>query len=93
MKGMSVVQVRLFFSFNYEGMMYPCALVEWFKTYGRSPDIETGMWKVCREYKNSNLVTSVIHLDTILRGSHLLLVFGKEFLPVDFDPTDTLDAF
>ena len=49
-------------------------------------------WKVFCEYKNGNLVTSVIHLDT-LHGAHLLPVFGKEFLPVDFDPADTLDAF
>ena len=93
MKGMSVVRIRLFFSFDHEGVMYPCALVEWFKTYGRSPDVETGMWKVRREYKNGIHVTSVVHLDTILCGAHLLPVFGKEFLPVDFDPADTLDAF
>ena len=93
MKGMSVVRIRVFFSFDHEGVTYPCALVEWFKTYGRSPDVETGMWKVRREYKNGIHVTSVVHLDTILRGAHLLPVFGKEFLPVDFDPADTLDAF
>ena len=92
MKGMSVVQIRLFFSFDHEGVTYPCALVEWFKTYRRSLDVETGMWKVRLEYKNSIHVTSVVHLDTILRGAHLLPVFGKEFLPVDFDPAYTLDA-
>ena len=51
------------------------------------------MWKVRCEYKNGNLVASVIHLDTILCCAHLLSVFGKEFLPVNFDPADTLDAF
>ena len=72
MKGMSVVRVRLLFSFDYEGVTYPCALVEWFKMYGRSPDVETGMWKVRREYKNGNLVTSVIHLDTSVWKSGLV---------------------
>ncbi|KAJ7923958.1 hypothetical protein B0H13DRAFT_1602148, partial [Mycena leptocephala] len=37
--GMSVVRVKLFFSFTYDGIDYPCALVEWFKKVGRSPDI------------------------------------------------------
>ncbi|KAF5378335.1 hypothetical protein D9615_008783 [Tricholomella constricta] len=46
MKGMSVVRVQLFFSFKHDGVTYPCALVEWFKTVGRGPDAETGLWKV-----------------------------------------------
>lgn len=45
-KGMSMVQVQLPFPFDYGGVTYPCALVEWFKMYRRSPDVETGMWKV-----------------------------------------------
>ncbi|KAG6809036.1 hypothetical protein H0H92_001858, partial [Tricholoma furcatifolium] len=44
MRGLAVVRVQLFFSFEFEGKTYPCALVEWFKTVGRCSD--TGMWKV-----------------------------------------------
>ncbi|KAG6825616.1 hypothetical protein H0H92_003051 [Tricholoma furcatifolium] len=46
MKGLAVVRVRLFFSLEHDNTRYPCALVEWFKTVGRSPDLDTGMWKV-----------------------------------------------
>jgi hypothetical protein len=45
-RGTSVVRVKLFFSFNHDGVEYPCALVEWFKKVGRSPDVYTGMWVV-----------------------------------------------
>jgi hypothetical protein len=42
-KGMSVIRSKMFFLFEHQGQTYPCALVEWFKVYGRSPDVVTGM--------------------------------------------------
>ncbi|KAF7366229.1 C2H2-type domain-containing protein [Mycena venus] len=53
-RGMSVVRIKLFFSFTHDGVDYPCALVEWFKKVGRSPDIATGMWVVEPEYRGKN---------------------------------------
>ncbi|KAF7333127.1 hypothetical protein MVEN_02378200 [Mycena venus] len=49
-RAMSVVRVKLFFSFQFDGVEYPCALVEWYKKIGRRPDSDTGMWMVEPEY-------------------------------------------
>ena len=93
-QGMSVVRVKLFFSFRYEGEEYPCALVEWFKKIGRSPEEQTGMWVIRPESDNNGRrLTSVIRIDTILHGAHLLLVYGKSFLPLRLHYTWSLDSF
>ncbi|KAJ7258909.1 hypothetical protein C8J57DRAFT_1436780 [Mycena rebaudengoi] len=99
-RGMSVVRVRLFFSFSHDGVDYPCALVDWFKNVGRSPDIETGMWIVEPHQKNPPLpnagqirLCTVLHLDALLRGAHLLPVYGSQHLPVGFRYVHSLDAF
>ena len=34
---------------------------------------------------------SVIHLDAFLQGVHLLPIFGSDFLPINFDYTQTLN--
>ena len=36
---------------------------------------------------------SVLHLDTFYRSALLILVYGKEKLPVDFHFSHSLDAF
>ena len=93
MKGMQVAQVRLLFSFSHATKVYPCAFVEWFKIYGSHPDTVTGLWHVVPEFHEGRRLQSVIHLDTMLRNVHLLPVFGRHFLPVDFLRADTLDSF
>ncbi|KAF9536481.1 hypothetical protein CPC08DRAFT_738898 [Agrocybe pediades] len=93
MLGMNVARIQLFFSFEYESTMYPCALVEWFETIGRSKDIITGMWKVCPHTRCHERLREVVHLETLLRGAHLVPDFGREFLPLNFSYTDSLDAF
>jgi hypothetical protein len=94
MKGMSVIQVKLLFSFDYDGKMYPCALVHWFKRVGASPDSETGMWKVRPEtYRNGQHIVSILHLDTFLHSAHLLPVFRQDVLSFDFHFSYSLDAF
>ncbi|THV00701.1 hypothetical protein K435DRAFT_818222 [Dendrothele bispora CBS 962.96] len=60
----------------HEGIIYPCALVQWYKTYGSCPDS-----------------LSVIHVDSIYRGVHLLPVFGDKPLPQKFNYRYTLDCF
>jgi hypothetical protein len=52
--GMSVVCIHLFFSFEYGGVMYPCALVDWFKKVAEIPDSQTGMWIVEPELDMDN---------------------------------------
>ncbi|KAG0701117.1 hypothetical protein DFH29DRAFT_1052229 [Suillus ampliporus] len=41
---LEIARVRVFFSFNYAGTAYPCAVVRWFDVTGDSPDPEMGMW-------------------------------------------------
>jgi hypothetical protein len=93
MRGMNVVRVQLFFSFMHGGKTYPCALVEWFSTVGRSRDAVTGMWQVRPDIRHQQRLLGVIHLDSFLRGAHLLPIFGADFLPHNFDHTLSLDAF
>jgi len=92
-KGLSAVRIKLLFSFKFRGVIFPCALVHWFKKHGRTPDVKTGMWVVYPEYRGQFPYMTVIHLDTILRGAHLLPVFGDALVPLQFDYSDTLDAF
>lgn len=93
MKGMSAVRIKLFFSFEHKGQVYPCTLVEWFQKIGQSSDPVTGMWRVRPEMAQGKRVVTVVHLDTFLRGVHLIPIFGDEFIPVGFSYTDSLDAF
>ncbi|KAK7012895.1 C2H2-type domain-containing protein [Favolaschia claudopus] len=92
-RGMSVVRVKLFFSFNFDGVEYPCALVDWFKKVGRGPDACTGMWIVEPELRGKKRVTTVLHLDSLLRGAHLIPVFGTKHIPIGFPYYHSLDAF
>ena len=86
-------EFNYFFSFIHLDKYYPCALVEWFSTIGRSPDSTTGMWRVKPDIRRHGRLMSVIHLNAFLRGVHLLPIFGSDFLPINFDYTQTLDAF
>ncbi|KAJ6622755.1 hypothetical protein B0H10DRAFT_1873823 [Mycena sp. CBHHK59/15] len=95
-RAMSVVRVKLFFSFQFDGVEYPCALVEWYKKIGRRPDSDTGMWMVEPEVRRTRAreaVMTVVHLDSLLRGAHLIPVFGSRYLQPGFRHTWSLDAF
>ena len=97
---MSAVCVLLFFSFThqqeeypYKQLQYPCALVEWFKKVGDSPDPKTGMWIVKLEYHQQWQVISVVHIDSLYRCTHLLPVFGHRPIPRRFHFSHSMDAF
>ena len=95
MHGLLVARVLLFFSF-YDPKLckeIPCALVNWFVPASEHRDPGTGMWVLKPEILAGKLPLEVIHLDTILRGAHLLPQYGSGFLPEDFYFTDSLDAF
>ena len=96
MKGMLIARVLLFFSFldPYLKEEVSCALVNWYTHVNIKPDRSTGMWVMEPEYDQSGQCTiEVIHLDTVLRGAHLLPHYGSGVLPEDFSYTDALDAF
>ena len=83
--------MRLLFSFSHEGVEYSCALVHWFSRMGNSPGNLTGMWVV--EPDSDETPSSIIHLDTIVRASHLLPVFGNTRVLRTLAFSDTLDTF
>ena len=91
MRGMGVIRILLFFSFEYDDTYYPCALVEWFKKVGLDP--VTGMWVVCPDAVQGRHKRSVFHLDSFLRTAHLIPVFGTHKVPRDFHFSYSLDSF
>ncbi|KAG1725159.1 uncharacterized protein EDB91DRAFT_1239889 [Suillus paluster] len=95
MRGMIIGRVKLFFSFAFKGVTYPCALIDRFSRMGRGPDSITGMWKVKPEVfgQHRTRVQSVEHVDTILRSAHLIPVFGSGPLPDGFHFAHSLDVF
>ncbi|KAF9499199.1 hypothetical protein BDN71DRAFT_1384458 [Pleurotus eryngii] len=93
--GMSVVRLRLLFSFKHVGVTYPCALVDWFDRVGQRPDPNTGLWIVKPDLRgrSEHPFCTVIHLDSLLRAAHLIPVYGPRALPLDFKHQYTLDSF
>ena len=86
--------VRLFFSFFHDGVEYPCALVHCFSRVGNLPDDRPGMWIVEPDKSDDGeLFMSIVHLDTIVRASHLLLVFGQGHVSKTLQFSNTLDTF
>ncbi|KAK0434113.1 hypothetical protein EV421DRAFT_1909618 [Armillaria borealis] len=94
-KGMSVVHVHLFFSFSFEGVSYPCALVEWFKKVSRKPDEDTGMWHVKYEThgRHDTRLVTVVHLNTFFHAAHLIPDYGDKAVPVEFSYEYSLNCF
>ncbi|KAF9038038.1 hypothetical protein BJ165DRAFT_1416799 [Panaeolus papilionaceus] len=93
-RGLEVACVQLFLSVTHQQVTYPCALVSWYSPVGDEPCPDTGMWMVEPDIDiNDNLIMDVIHLDTILHGAHLIGCAGDGFLPVDFESSNSLDAF
>jgi hypothetical protein len=98
MGGLLVARVWLLFSYfdPYSREDIPCALVTWFIHLYDDPERDevTGMWKVCPERdEDGQCPVQVIHLDTILRGAHLLPCYGEGFLPERMTHSDALDAW
>ena len=94
MKGLLVARVYLFFRFSYEGANYSCALVHWYTTSDEL-DPSTGLWMVQPEFAHQGVrYMSVIHIDTIVRGAHLLPIFPSD-APVyqDINYKNALDVY
>ena len=87
MSGTDVTQVKLFFSFHYEGTEYQCALVDWLSHIGDGPDEDTGMWVVKWHVDvYGNQISQVIYINTVMQCAHLISVYGP-------DPVSTLLTF
>ncbi|KAI6142986.1 hypothetical protein BKA82DRAFT_4331329 [Pisolithus tinctorius] len=77
MGGLNVTRVFLFCSFHFDGIRYPCMLIQWFTTISDWPNEDT----------------EFVHAHCILHGAHLIPVYGHNCLPSDIHHTDTLDIF
>lgn len=94
MHGMHVAHMKLFFSFKFKDVQYPCTLVEWFKAVGKDPDEDTSMWIIEPDLDaNSSKVCNVIHIDSILHGAHLIPCFTNTKLESSFHFSSSLDTF
>ena len=94
MKGLLVARVYLFFKFSHNSVDYPCALVRWYST-SDEPDATTGLWVVEPETTHRGMRhMSVIHLDSIVCGAHLLPRFPSD-APVyrEINYTNVLDVY
>lgn len=97
-RGLFAARVRCFFKFKYRGVEYPSALVYWLTTVEDDPDPLTGMWIVKPEVDPEDEripSASVIPIDSILRGTHLIPAFGFDTVPDDeiINPSNSLDCF
>lgn len=94
MGGLTVGRVFLFFSFTFQDVLYPCALIHWYSLVGLEPDEETRFWVVKPDFKaNGSRSLAVVHLKSISRGAHLIGVYGSSFLPEGFHYANSLDLF
>ncbi|KAI6140861.1 hypothetical protein BKA82DRAFT_4331812 [Pisolithus tinctorius] len=50
MHGLDIACVLCFFSFKYQGTLYPCTVIHWFDHMGDGPDVATGMWIIHPSY-------------------------------------------
>ncbi|KAJ6609225.1 hypothetical protein B0H10DRAFT_2298332 [Mycena sp. CBHHK59/15] len=93
-RGLLATWVLLFMSFKSEGVMYPCALVTWFSAIGDEPCPDVGMWMVEPDLDGrGQRVMDIIHIDSILRGAHLIPIYGDTFIPHHFKYSSSLDSF
>jgi hypothetical protein len=93
MPGMVVARVLLFFSFCFRRREFKCALVNWFIRKANEPHPDTRMWEVHLEKENGVCTLEIIHIDSIVRGAHLLPVFGSGKLPQSLGFQSSLDSF
>jgi hypothetical protein len=94
-RSMQAARIRLFFSIKHKDKTIPCALVEWYETVGDTPDDTMGMWVVKPEYTGNRQrrVATVVHLDSVVRGIHLIPVYRKQQISQKHTYSTTLDDF
>lgn len=91
---MQVARARLLLSIRHLDKSIPCALVDWFVTEGSRPDPTTGMWVVKPQYTaNNRPFSSIVHLDSVLRGIHLLPVHKKRTITRGQSYLRSLDSY
>ena len=82
-------------SIKHDNSVIPCALVEWYKTIGNAPDKTVGMWVVKPEYMANRQwrVAAIVHLDSMVRGVHLIPAYQKQQISRKPTYSTTLNEF
>jgi len=95
MRGLEIARVHLLFSFEVGDNLFSCALVHEFCKSFDDPDPDNGMWIVEPDFDDDKYrVMSVVHVDSMVRGAHLLPVFtGDTAVPREINFSNTLDVF
>ncbi|KAH9957041.1 hypothetical protein BGW80DRAFT_1439280 [Lactifluus volemus] len=81
MRGLDVARILAFFSFTHLNKVYPCALVHWYTVIGDACNENTGMWMVKPDMDNNAPVISIIHVDTIFRGTSSSNIQSELYFP------------
>ena len=94
-RSMQAARVRLLLSIKHDNDTIPCALVEWYETIGNTPDKTVGMWIVKPEYtaNRQRRVAAIVHLDSVVRGIHLIPVYRKQQISRKHVYSTTLNDF
>ncbi|KIY48112.1 hypothetical protein FISHEDRAFT_43931, partial [Fistulina hepatica ATCC 64428] len=93
--GMSMVHIFLFFSLVCSGKSYLCAYIHWFNKVGNHPDPVTRMWHMepdlCGQHREPYM--SIMHVDSLVHGTRLILVYGAVPVPIDMDYMESLNMY
>ncbi|KAG1862611.1 hypothetical protein F4604DRAFT_1882264 [Suillus subluteus] len=94
MGGMEVARIMCFFSYTFEGILYPCTVVRWFDKASDEPNEDTGMWIVKPSFDTDNLLfIGIIHINSIYHAAHLVPIYGTQFISHDLKHYDSYDTF
>jgi len=95
MRGLDVGRIHLLFSFEAGDEVFSCALIHHFCKSFDDPDPDNGMWIVEPDFDGDGYrVMSVVHIDSVVRATHLLPVFrGDVSVPREINFSHTLDIF
>ncbi|KAG1799570.1 uncharacterized protein BJ212DRAFT_1288039, partial [Suillus subaureus] len=92
--GMEIAHVMYSFSFTFEAVLYPCAVVHWFAKDGNRPDEDTRMWVVKPSFDTDHLLSvGIIHIDSIYCAAHLSQIYGAQLISCDLKHYDSYNAF
>ncbi|KAI6144294.1 hypothetical protein BKA82DRAFT_169355 [Pisolithus tinctorius] len=95
MCGLDIAHILCFFSFKYQGTLYPCTVIRWFNCMGDGPDVATGMWIVRPSYNAHNVPhIAIIHINVIYRAAHLIPIYAAHNINTrDIKPHDSYNMF
>ncbi|KAI6046556.1 hypothetical protein EDC04DRAFT_2558003 [Pisolithus marmoratus] len=91
MLGLDITCVLCFFSFNYLGTDYPCAIICWFDHVRDVPDADTGMW-IVHVHNPKNI--AIIHINTIYHTAQLIPIYAAHHInPGSVKPHESYDKY